>query len=366
MDTADILRMRLSRQLVDSSSATTPHDVASRLLAMQAQDYAGSLWSVGVRLPGTVLADVERAIAERSIVRTWPMRGTLHLVAAEDVRWMLPLLTPRVIARAASRAAQLGLTDDTFARARVLFAEALGGGRQLTRPQAMALLEADGIPTAGQRGYHILWRLSQEGLLCCGPMDGKQQTFVLLDEWISPGPSERDRPPRDEALARLAARYFAGHGPATLEDFAWWSGLAKSDAQAGLEAQVEPLACAEVDGRRYWWLEENADSSSAGPAMGVHLLPGFDEYMLGYTDRSLQLAEHLEAYGSSVSANGMFSATLVIDGRIAGTWKRALKRDRVEIAVRAFRHLGKAEVIGLAEAADGYGAFVGLPPVVHR
>jgi hypothetical protein len=361
--------MRLGHQLVDGSWAATPHHVVGRLLGMQAQDYLGALWSVGLRLPGATVATVEAAIADRSIVRTWPMRGTLHFVPAEDVRWLLPLLTPRIVARAAGRHAQLGLTEKTFARGRELFTEALAGGRRLTRPQAMALLETGGISTVGQRGYHILWRLSQEGLLCCGPMEGRQQTFVLLDEWVPLGSSAQDAPPRDEALARLAARYFAGHGPATLADFAWWSGLTKTDARAGLDAVTEGLAYSDVDGARYWWASDDGDSARAAApdrgAPGVHLLPGFDEFMLGYTDRTLQLGEHHETYSATVMANGMFSGTVAFDGAIAGTWKRTIKRDRVGIAVRAFRQFTAAESAGVAEAAARFGAYLGLTPDVR-
>ena len=156
MKTADILRMRLRAQLIEGGSAATPREVVSHLLAIQAQDYAGATWAIGLRLPGSTLADIERAIAERTIVRTWPMRGTLHFLAAEDVRWLLALLAPRVVERAARREAQLGLSAATFARARKLFADALLGGRRLSRPDAMAMLEAGGVTPSGQRGYHIL------------------------------------------------------------------------------------------------------------------------------------------------------------------------------------------------------------------
>ena len=376
----DILRVRLRTQLIDGSSVSTPHDVASHLLALQAQDYAGSLWSLGLRLPGTTLADIERAIAERRIVRTWPMRGTLHFVVAEDVRWLLSLLTPRIVARATTRHAALGQTDATFNRAGHLFREALSGGRAITRPDAMALLEAGGIATAAQRGYHVLWMLAQQGILCCGPIAAKQQTFVLLDEWVPPGPAEQDAPPRDVALSRLAARYVRGHGPATAEDLAWWAGITKTDARAALDAVAEQFEHADVDGKRFWLAPGAHAAAAAGATAGapgrdsvargsadprVDLLPGFDEYMLGYTDRTLQLGEHHETYGATVSANGMFSGTVVVDGRIAGTWKRALKRERVEIAVRAFRSPTAEERAGIDAAAERFGEFVGLAPVVR-
>lgn len=189
--------------------------------AVHAQDYRGALWGVGQRVAGATEADVERALAERSIVRTWPMRGTLHFVAPDDVRWMLRLLAPRAIARAAGRHRQLGLDAATFAQSRDRLTAVLAGGNQLTRDAIYAELDRSGISTAGQRGIHILAQLAMEGVICFGARRSKQQTFALLDEWV---PSSRMLE-GDEALAELAARYFASHGPATLADFAWWSGL---------------------------------------------------------------------------------------------------------------------------------------------
>jgi hypothetical protein len=360
MDTADILRTRLAAQLIEGAGATTAHDVVSRLLAMQAQDYAAATWAIGLRLPGSTLPDVERAIADREIVRTWPMRGTLHFVAAEDARWMTALLSPRILARAAKRERDLGLDAATFGRARELFASALTGGRRLARPDAMVLLESGGIATTGQRGYHILWRLAQEGLLVVGPMEGRQQTFALLDEWVPASRSALDPDaPREELLATLAARYFAGHGPATVADLARWAGITKSEAGIAAAAADPTLASAEHDGERYRFDPAAAERASHLGRGSVHLLPGFDEYMLGYTDRRLQLGEHLDTYGSHVASNGMLAATVVVDGRAVGVWKRSLTARTVRIAVMPFRPLTATERAGIAEAQARYAAFVG-------
>ena len=378
MNTDDILRMRLRAQLIEGGSATSPRDVASHLLAMQAQDYAGAVWALGQRLPGSTLADIEAALEDGSVVRSWPMRGTLHFLAAEDVHWLLPLLTPRIIARAAKRERDLELDEPTFERARELFSAALTGGRHLTRPDAMALLEAGGVTTTGQRGYHILWRLAQEGLLVVGPMEAKQQTFRLLAEWV---PAENSAlppdAPREQALALLAARYFAGHGPATVADLARWCGIPKSEAAAALAAVESGLQSAEHDGDRYYFAPEVAEASeprasAAGAGAGgdaappggtaassVHLIPGFDEYMLGYVGRSHQLGEHLETYGSRVASNGMLAPTVVIDGRAVGVWRRTLKPKTISFEVTEFRKLTAAERIGVVAEQQRYARFVG-------
>jgi hypothetical protein len=360
------LGTRLQHQLIEQSEgapAIHPADVVSRLCAMQAQDYAGALWSVGLRSGSECTeADVELALAERRILRSWPMRGTLHFVAPADVRWMLALLSPRILAGARTRHAQLGITESTIEHARAIFSAALVGGGALTRGQMMERLEAEGIDSSGQRGYHLLWVLAQQGLICFGARDGKQQTFVLLDEWSPPAKaSSLERP---QALGKLAARYFQARGPATAADFAWWAGITKSEARAGIEAATDVLELTDADGDEYQLSPGDGGPVVSAPGPRVHLLPGFDEYLLGYADRSLQLGGNRGAYKATISANGMFSATLVVSGRVDGTWKRTLRRDRVDIAVRPLRELTSAEKSGLAEAAERYGRFLGLEPHV--
>ena len=370
MNTSDILRIRLRSQLIEDGTATTPREAVSRLLGVQAQDYAGASWAIGLRLPASTMADIERAITDRQIVRTWPMRGTMHFVAAEDVRWMLPLLTPRVLARAAGRESQLELDARTFARARSLFAEALRGGRRITRPDAMALLEGAGIPVTGQRGYHILWRLAQEGLIVLGPMEGRQQTFALLDDWVPASCSALPvDAPREVLLAHVASRYFAGHGPATLSDLARWAGLTVTEARAALQAVAETLDSAEHEGDRLWFAPQSAVEPRAGSAQRagsrkprVHLLPGFDEYMVGYTGRRSQMGKYLEAYGSRVASNGVLAPTVVVDGRVVAVWKRALTARKVTFTLQTFRDLTAVEREAVAVEQARYAAFVGREP----
>jgi hypothetical protein len=215
---------------------------------MQAQDYPGALWSIGLRTASATEAEVEHAIRERQIVRTWPMRGTLHFVAAPDVRWMLALLTPRILANASQRAVRLELDAKTLARCEKLVVRALAGGQIISRENLLARLERAKISTAGSRGYHILWRLAQQGVICFGPRNGKQHTFVLLDEWLpATKPVERE-----VGLAELARRYFTSHGPATLADFAGWAGLRAADARAGVDGAVSTLERVAMNNKVYW------------------------------------------------------------------------------------------------------------------
>ena len=352
MTRSDIAHYRLFNQHIASSECKKPSEVVAGLGAIQAQDYLGSLWSIGLRLPDATEETIQQAIADRTIVRTWPMRGTLHFVAATDVRWMLELLAPRVIACSARRHELFGLDASLIARIKKLFVEALEGGRQLTRDEMYRLLEQADIPVTGQRGLHILWRLAHEAVICFGAHRGKQATFALLDEWLPKTEALR----RDQALAELARRYFTGHGPATQQDFVWWSGLRIADAKAGIEMVSTQLRCETMDGKIYWMPQDmTASPKNSRP---VYLLPGFDEYMLGYTDRSASL-DPLHTKEILPGNNGVFSATIVIGGRIIGTWKRVFQKQEVVITPRPFIPLDKLQRRALAAAAERYSHFVG-------
>ncbi|WP_224248905.1 winged helix DNA-binding domain-containing protein [Hyalangium gracile] len=348
-----IAQYRLQQQQIARTRFKTPGQIVSWLGALQAQDYPGAKWSIGLRLPDTTDADVEQAIADGAIVRSWPMRGTLHIVAPEDLRWMLALLAPRNMESAALRHRQIGLTAARFSRSQKLFTKALQGGQALTRDELYAVLERARLSTDSQRGYHFLWRAAQEGLICFGPTRGKQQTFVLLDEWV-PASRKLDR---EESLAELAMRYFTSHGPATLQDFLWWSGLKAAEARAALDSVSSRLEQVTVDGQEYWLARDLRAPRAASPT--AYLLPGFDEYMLGYTDRGAVVApEHRKKW---LPTNGMFSPIVVIDGQVLGTWKRTLKKKALVVTVRSFVPLSKAQKRAVEAAAEPYGRFMGAP-----
>lgn len=358
MTTLDIASHRLSNQHIARSQFKKPGEAVSWLGAVQAQDYLGALWAVGLRMRNATDADIEQAIADKTIVRTWPMRGTLHFVAPADVRWMQALLTPRVMANSARRHAQLALDDVIFARGQELFAKVLRGGQQLTRKEMMDVLEQAGISTVNQRGYHILWWVAQTGLICFGPRRGKQPTFVLLDEWVPEG----KKLTRDESLAELANRYFTGHGPATLQDFMWWSGLVATDARAGLEMAKSHLAQEVGDDQTYWLASSLPAAKDASPT--AYLLPAFDEYTVAYKDRRAVL-NPLYAKQANYGYD-ILNPTIIVDGQVVGTWKRTLKQDAVVITPTPFAKLNKAETRAVAVAGERYGQFIGLPAVLDR
>ncbi|MBE3558431.1 MAG: AlkZ family DNA glycosylase [Ktedonobacteraceae bacterium] len=355
MQTA-IAHQRLLNQRIAGEQCTRPEEVVRWMGAMQAQDYLQALWAIGLRMPSATAAAIEQAIADGKILRTWPMRGTLHFVPPADAKWMLQLSAARVLASDRWRLEQLELDEATIERAKQLFHDALAGGRRLSRPAMMQLLEDAGISTAGQRGYHLLWYIAQTGLICLGPIENKRQTFVLLDEWA---PQSR-KLSREESLAELARRYITSHGPATVQDFAWWTGLTVTEAKRGFAAAKPECTVEKIEGQEYWIAQDapSHKASDTSDTSGSYLLPGFDEYLLGYKDRSAVLAsEHsLEVVPGK---NGIFFPTIVMAGRIAGTWKRSGKK-ALEILLKPFNQSDELETT-VIEAARNYSNFAGLP-----
>jgi hypothetical protein len=342
---------RLRQQRIGHNPFASAAETVRWFGAVQAQDYLGSLWAVGLRTRGATETSIEQAITERKIVRTWPLRGTLHLVAAEDVRWMLDLCASRALTRSTQRLnREYGIDSRILASSRKVLSDALRGGNCLSRPELYRRLEGAGIATKASRGLHLLWWHAHEGLICVGPRQGKQQTFVLLDEWLPAAPPRS----REESLAELARRYFTSHGPATAHDFAWWSGLTMADAAIALEMVAKELAAATLDDQTYWQAPGVATTRAA---RGCHLLPAYDEYTVAYQDRSAIMTSKVAARADS--GHGIFYPPLVIDGQVAGTWSRVLKKDAVAITCRPFAPLDRRQQQALAAAARRYAKFLG-------
>lgn len=316
-DQHELALLRLAAQRIAGSGMAGAAEAVHWMAAMQGQDLHGALTSVAIRTESRSLADVEAALNDGSVVRSWPMRGTLHLVAAEDLPWMLRLGSPRILAGAAARRDHLGLDLDTLEAARELAIEALAGGKELARKELLAVWEEAGLAIGGQRGYHTIWYLAQTGTLCFGPMRDREQLIVLLGEWIP----EPRRIEGEEALGEWAWRYFRSHGPATVKDFARWTNLAAADVKVGLAVAHARLAHVEVDGVEYLMDPDTPERLAAfrNDARGMFLLPGFDEFILGYRDRRACLAAEF-ATRIVPGGNGVFRPTIVSDGQVVGTW----------------------------------------------
>lgn len=347
----DLPTRRLAAQRI-ARRARDPAEAVAWLGAVQAQDYLASLWAVGLRTRGATASTVERAIATGAIVRTHVFRGTLQYVARDDVRWMLGLVAGRVLAGMASRYQQLGLDERTLRRAEAVLANATRGGAQPTRAELAAALQRAGIATDGQRLIHIIARAELDGVLCSGARRGKQSTFAAFDERVPPAAARST----SSALGELARRFFCSRGPATLRDFTWWSGLPVRDARTAIAAVAGELRSEVVDGMEYW----SSDDARARPAAFVaQLLPAFDEYLIGYADRDAVLrTEHVRAVNSG---GGLLSPCVVIDGHVAGVWRRTLGRGGVSIELVLFGPVSRRARTAISDAAERYAAFVAAP-----
>jgi winged helix DNA-binding protein len=330
--------------VLDTIARTVHHH-----LAMQAQDLSSGLWSVGMRT-GATRSEVEAAIEARLVTRSWPMRGTLHLMATSDVRWMCRLLNERMLAVQRKVFEASGLTEKVVERARHVLVEALTGGAVLSRPEVVKLLTANGVDPSGQRAYHLVGRFCQEGLLCQGPADGRQPTFVLLEEWV-PWSWEPDR---EEAMAALATRYVASHGPVTERDLAGWCNQNLTFAREAVALAGGAVTTEIVGGQAYLVPADRPEPARGTP---VRLLPGFDEYVLGYKDRSAPMAAD-EELRVVPGKNGMFLGTVVVGGLVVGTWNRKTAGKRTVVTVTPFDRLSATRRREVERAATAYGRFL--------
>jgi hypothetical protein len=332
---------------------SNPSDLVSWMGAMQGQDHHGAKWAMGLRLQKGSDASVEEAITNRTIIRTYLMRGRLHVVTGRDSRWLLSLTAPRMIAASSRREKQLDLDDRAFSQVRDVVTASMEGGRQCTRAELYSHLEGARISTRGQRGHHILWRMAMEGLICFAAPEGIQQTFALLDEWVP----ETRWLDKTQALGELALRYFTSRGPATLQDFTWWSGLSTADAQAGLEMVRSKLVSANLGGQTFWM--STATQIPPSGCEGAYLLPSFDEFLLGYQNRTAVL-DTKHAAVISPGGDGTFLPAIVLNGSVVGVWGRTIRNGAMDIRATAFTSFGRKDLDLIQNAVARYAEFMGL------
>ena len=352
MTSLDIPHRRLLNQHIAAAPFEKPAEVVSWLVAVQSQDYAGAKWSLGLRLRhDTHDTDVDRAFNEGSILRTHVMRPTWHFVTPADIRWLLALTSPRVHAANATMYRRLELDSASLKRSHKALTKALRGGRQLTRDELRGVLEMAGIAAkSGQRLAYIVMHAELDGLICSGPRRGKQFTYALLEERV---PATRTLIPA-EALIELAQRYFVGRGPATVQDFAKWSGLTIADARRGLEAVKDQLQRETLNGEEYWLAPWVASTPAASPS--AYLLSVYDEYISSYKDRSA--INDAEVGLKLFTMGAALSYIVVVDGQIVGTWRRTLNKDTVSIQIDYLSRVTKAQRRAVAVAAQRYGEFL--------
>jgi hypothetical protein len=312
---------RLTAQGLSGPPLARPVDVAERLLAVQGQDPRGARLAVRARTAGLSAADVDRELSEeRSLLITWLNRGTLHLVRGEDYPWLQALTTPPLLTSSSRRLRQEGVSEAAAERAVKTIERTLADEGPLSGKDLKQRLEAADVPIAGQAFIHLMFLSALRGLTVRGPMLGRQHAYALVRDWLGP----QQAVDRDAALAELARRYLAGHGPADDRDLARWAGLPLRDARAGLAAIAAELS-ERPDG-----LVDLARRPPAEPLPAPRLLGAFDPLLLGWVSREEVVGPHKML----VTMNGIFRPFALVDGRAVATWRFAGGEVTIE-------HLGK-------------------------
>ncbi len=347
----EIANRRLQAQLLSGGGGVSAPDVVKHMGAMQAQDFAMSKWGVGVR-SGASEAEVTEATDAGDIIRTHVMRPTWHLVHAADVRWMLALTAPGVKRAYMGMGRKAGMDEKVLSGYNKKIARMLSKGEALTRDEIMQALKVDRDGKDDYRPSLIMMHAEQEAVVCNGPMRGKEITYMLMDARVPEG----ERLKREEALARLAYTYYNSHGPATVADFSWWSGLGVNDARRGTEAAAGQLESAAVDGLTWHYTDHGMPDRKK-----LHLLPAFDEYLVSYKDREAAIA--LPHQPLAFTKNGIFKPVIVDGGSVVGTWKREVKGKSVLIEVSCFNALPPGKSRALGTQAKVFGQFLGKEPV---
>ena len=352
LDARSIAQRRMRRQHLWGPPLADLNDVFDYMGAIQAQEFPLAKWSIGQRLKGWTNAALHRAFDEGRFLRTHVLRPTWHFVSPKDIRWMLELTGPRILAQSRSRLEQLGLSARDLSRATRFFTKVLQGGAHHTRKELTEALTREGIDPEGQRFPYLVSAAELEAVVCSGAMKGKQQTYALVEERAPDAPSMDP----DDALAELTRRYFHSRGPATIKDFAWWSTLRMADIRRGLEMVGDELRSEEVDGRTYYF-----SGRAARLISGVFdLIQPYEEIAISYTESRDAL---LGRYGRNWSGTErpQYMNTILLDGQTLGHWKPVVSDDAVRIETFFYRRLSGAEKAAFERAVARYGRFMERP-----
>jgi len=328
MDAKEIGQTRLINQFIVNSTISDPAELVNRMGAIQAQDYGMSKWAVGIRTPDSTDKSVEAAIVNGSILRTHALRPTWHWVSSKDIDWILELSASQIIPTLKSRHKELELDQKTFSKSFRIMEKILENGNHQTRQEIMSELNKQKVNTDGQRSAHIMLMAELHKVVCSGALKGKQQTYALLSE-ISP---KRIELKREEAIGKLIKLYFTTRGPATIQDFCWWSGLSITESKSALEHFKSQLFSFNQKSIIYWM--GSPSNSILKAANSVLFLPAFDEFIISYKDRSASLPE--DKVKHAISSNGLFRPMLVSEGQVIGIWKKSTLKDKTIIEIDLF------------------------------
>ncbi|MEO5593786.1 MAG: winged helix DNA-binding domain-containing protein [Chitinophagaceae bacterium] len=358
MKLSEIAAARLSSQQIASAKFKKVKDLVAYMGALQSQDYAMSKWAIGLRLPGSTETQIEKALDKGEIIRTHVLRPTWHIIAATDIYWMLALSADKIKALMKTMDKQLGLTEKIFIKSNILIEKAMRDCNHLTREELTDVLQKAKIPTQGNRLAHLLERAELDGIACSGKMNGNKKTYALLSERV---PNKKEFS-KEESLALLAKKYFTAHGPATVEDFSWWSGLTLTKARLGLEMVKSNFIAEKINEQTYWFSNDLHLPVKHTPS--VHLLPAYDEFIISYKDRTAAL--DAEYHKKVLTVNGIFNPAIILNGRVAGLWKRSFQNGGVHIETVFFQSTGKTIHSLVEKEANNFGQFVNMKTSVSH
>jgi hypothetical protein len=351
MTPAENIKLRLLNQQLAEKKFTKPQELVSWMGAMQAQDYAMAKWAIALRLPGSDEATIEMAFNEGKVLRTHVLRPTWHFVTPQDIRWMLDLTAPRVLSSLTHNDRHLSLDKKVLKKTNDVLGKALEGGKHLTREEVRSALQKAKIDTSGLRFIHLLEHAELDRIICSGAKMRNQFTYALFDERASAKTMGRD-----EALAELTKRFFTSRGPATIYDFAWWSGLSLTDAKKGIEMVKRKFRKESIGGKEYFFRVPSTFKNEI--AESACLLPNYDEYVISYKDRTEAIDKKYLAVILK-ERNAVFTNSILINGRIGGIWQRTIENNSVAVKTRFFSRISKAKQKLVSQAAGRYSKFLG-------
>lgn len=351
MTTGEIIKLRLLNQQLAGKKITKPQELVSWMGAIQAQDYAMAKWAIALRLPGSDDAMIEKSFNEGKILRTHVLRPTWHFVTPQDIRWMLDLTAPRILSSLAHNDRHLSLDKKVLKKTNDVLGKALEDGKQLTREEVRSALQNAKIDTSGLRFIHLLEHAELDRVICSGAKIGNQFTYALFDKRAS-----EKTLGRDEALAELSKRFFTSRGPASIYDFAWWSGLSLTDSKKGIEMVKKKFRKESIGGKEFFFRVPSTFKNEI--AESALLLPNYDEYVISYKDRTEAIDKKYLAVILK-ERNAVFTNSILINGRIEGIWQRTIKNNSVAVKTTFFSRISKAKQKLVSRATDRYGHFLG-------
>ncbi len=349
MTIKNIRQIRLSNQQISQTNFTSPAEIVSAMGAMQAQDFNSVKWAIGTRLPDLTQKSIEAAFNKGEIVRTHLLRPTWHIVAAENIYWMLELTAPHILPLLKSRNNNLELTPAIFSKSYKIMARILTGGKHLTREEIITELQKGKISTSGVHAAHIFLQAELEGLICSGSIKNNKLTYALLEERVP----KKIQLSKVEALAKLALIYFTSHGPATVLDFSWWSGLTLTNAKHAVEMNRTNLISEKIDSLTYWFA---ASTIIIRKKESVHLLPAYDEFLISYRNRSSCIPSGIEK--TIISNNGIFRPVILINGQVSGLWRTVKHKNTIAIEANLFQPPNDKIKKSLEDASLKYSHFL--------